>query len=296
MRKMHEDNMRHLIENGVPPQMQAIMGEAGQHTNKLLETIRQGLKEAQQPTAPITVRFFGCALVGTPIALINQAGGIDWAASFDPWGNIQQEYNPHGIEQNIRLPGQYHDRETDLYYNRFRYYDRKIGAYINQDPIGLAGGWNLSAYVNGDPLQRIDPVGLEWVLGDTFPRDSSDPNSPLNRQTIYCDDEQPKINTRSSGRCEEALKTVPSHEQSHLDDALKEKPNICKGNKGITQIGNTSTDARLDSERRAHELNLRQLQDALKNPPPGCSKPFLEGSIRVIEESLERIRTRKYPY
>jgi len=164
MRKMHEDNMRHLIENGVPPQMQAIMGEAGQHTNKLLETIRQGLKEAQQPTMPITVRFFGCDLMGTPIALINQAGGIDWAARLDPWGNIQQEYNPHGIEQNIRLPGQYHDRETDLYYNRFRYYDWKIGAYINQDPIGGAGGINLYAYVGGNPANWIDPLGLSGFL------------------------------------------------------------------------------------------------------------------------------------
>jgi type VI secretion system secreted protein VgrG len=27
-----------------------------------------------------------------------------------------------------------------LYYNRHRYYDRKIGAYINQDPIGFKAG------------------------------------------------------------------------------------------------------------------------------------------------------------
>jgi len=159
MRKKHEDNMRHLIENGLSPQMQAIMGEAGQHTNKLLGTIRQGMKEAKQPTMPITVRFFECDLVGTPIALINQAGGIDWAARLDPWGTVQQEYNPQGIEQNIRLPGQYHDRETDLYYNRFRYYDRKIGTYINQDPIGLTGRLNLSMYAS-NPLKLIDPLGL----------------------------------------------------------------------------------------------------------------------------------------
>ena len=160
MRKMHEDNMRQLIENGLPPQMQALMGETGQHTNKLLGTIRQGLKEAQQPTAPVVVRLVECDLVGTPIALINQAGGIDWAARLDPWGNIQQEYNPYGIEQNIRLPGQYHDRETDLYHNYRRYYDPKIGAYINQDPIGMDAGINLYSYVNGDPLRYIDPEGL----------------------------------------------------------------------------------------------------------------------------------------
>ncbi|XJC75510.1 RHS repeat-associated core domain-containing protein [Delftia tsuruhatensis] len=50
-----------------------------------------------------------------------------------------QEYNPQGILQAIRLPGQHHDRETGLYYNRHRYYDPVVGSYINQDPIGLAG-------------------------------------------------------------------------------------------------------------------------------------------------------------
>jgi len=170
----------------VPPQMQAIMGEAGQHTNKLLGTIRQRLKEAKQPTAPIVIRFFECGLVGTPIALINQTGGIDWPAISDPWGNIQQEYNPHGIEQNIRLPGQYHDRETDLYYNYRRYYDPKIGAYINQDPIGLDGGLNLYGYVS-DPLGAIDPLGLAALSPEQI-KDivENNNNSSAPNETIEC--------------------------------------------------------------------------------------------------------------
>ena len=35
--------------------------------------------------------------------------------------------------------GQYLDSETELVYNRFRYYAPSIGAYISHDPIGLAG-------------------------------------------------------------------------------------------------------------------------------------------------------------
>jgi RHS repeat-associated protein len=58
------------------------------------------------------------------------------------------------------LPGQYHDRETGLYYNYHRYYDPKIGAYINQDPIGLGGDVNPYSYV-GDPCTWIDPLGLK---------------------------------------------------------------------------------------------------------------------------------------
>ena len=70
-----------------------------------------------------------------------------------------QEYNPQGLHQAIRLPGQHHDRETGLYYNRHRYYDPVVGNYINQDPIGLMGGVNLVKYPF-NPNAYIDPFGL----------------------------------------------------------------------------------------------------------------------------------------
>jgi uncharacterized protein RhaS with RHS repeats len=41
-----------------------------------------------------------------------------------------------------------------------RYYDPSIGRYITTDPIGLDGGMNLYAYVEGDPVNAIDPWGL----------------------------------------------------------------------------------------------------------------------------------------
>jgi len=51
----------------------------------------------------------------------------------DPDGNSQPfEYNP-------RFPGQYFDKETNLHYNYFRYYEPETGRYISPDPIGLAG-------------------------------------------------------------------------------------------------------------------------------------------------------------
>jgi len=124
------------------------------------QDMRKALKELKQPATPITIHHFHNDHLGTPIALTDQTGNIAWAAKSDPWGIVQQEYNPHDIEQNIRLPGQYHDRETDLYYNYRRYYDPKIGAYINQDPIGLRGGINLTQYAAGSPLQKTDPLGL----------------------------------------------------------------------------------------------------------------------------------------
>ena len=57
--------------------------------------------------------------------------------------------------------GQYYDQETGLHYNYFRYYDPSTGRYITSDPIGLAGGLNMYAYVGNNPLYWIDPLGLD---------------------------------------------------------------------------------------------------------------------------------------
>lgn len=53
---------------------------------------------------------------------------------------------------------------ADLYYNRYRDYDPTIGRYIQADPIGLAGGSNSYAYVGGNPINFIDPMGLQRAL------------------------------------------------------------------------------------------------------------------------------------
>jgi hypothetical protein len=34
------------------------------------------------------------------------------------------------------------DKETDLYYNRYRYYEPYSARYMSKDPIGLEGGFN----------------------------------------------------------------------------------------------------------------------------------------------------------
>ena len=65
------------------------------------------------------------------------------------------------VVNHLRFPGQYFDEETGLHYNWHRFYDPETGRYISADPIGLAGGINLYAYVGGDPVNWIDPEGAK---------------------------------------------------------------------------------------------------------------------------------------
>ncbi|MET3119461.1 RHS repeat-associated protein, partial [Undibacterium sp. GrIS 1.8] len=105
-----------------------------------------------------------------------------WQAEYSPYGKIIQAStliqaahaeNKTTFAFNLRLPGQYEDIETGLYYNDHRYYDPSRGQYLTPDPLGLRGGINSYAYVANNPLKYIDPSGLILFAFDGTGNDES---------------------------------------------------------------------------------------------------------------------------
>jgi RHS repeat-associated protein len=95
---------------------------------------------------------------GCPTRLTDNSGRVVWSVGYTAWGQVQQ-LHVDLIDNPIRYQGQYHDDETGLHYNRYRYYDPNIGQFVGQDPIGLAGGDNPYQYAL-NPISWIDPLGL----------------------------------------------------------------------------------------------------------------------------------------
>jgi len=104
--------------------------------------------------------FFHNNYLGTPVLMTDTTGTVVWEADYKPFGEARVNPNS-GVVNNFRFAGQYYDEETGLHYNYHRYYDPKIGRYLTPDPIGLEGGINLYAYVFNNPINKIDPLGLQ---------------------------------------------------------------------------------------------------------------------------------------
>ncbi|MFL0107385.1 RHS repeat domain-containing protein [Tenacibaculum maritimum] len=90
--------------------------------------------------------------------MYDEGGEQVWERSLDLNGKV---INGSNAPCPFLFQGQYYDKEIELAYNRFRYYDPDDGRYISKDPIGLLSGeYGFYNYV-GDSNGWIDVFGLD---------------------------------------------------------------------------------------------------------------------------------------
>ena len=124
------------------------------------------------------VFWFEKNLQGDIVAVYNSEGNnVVTYYYYNAWGNHMVSYtnggNSTGAQYNpFRYRGYYYDTDLGMYYLQSRYYDARIGRFINADGYvstgqGLTGN-NMFAYCGNNPVNRVDPTGKIWFLINLF--------------------------------------------------------------------------------------------------------------------------------
>nr|WP_244618490.1 RHS repeat-associated core domain-containing protein [Serratia fonticola] len=107
--------------------------------------------------------------LGTPHSLTDSQGNTVWRGQYSAYGQLTEEWTPPDardehpqpkVSNPLRFQEQYEDAESGLCYNLNRYYDPGVGRYLTADPVKLDGGLNQYGYVDNNPVNWVDPLGL----------------------------------------------------------------------------------------------------------------------------------------
>jgi len=140
---------------------------------------------------PAKITYLHTDHLGAPRLGTDATQAVQWRWESEAFGTGRPEVDPDADGVNtqvrLRLPGQYADGESGLYYNWHRYYDPKTGRYLQPDRLsirnhvqrafaryrsGTQAGFanqpplelNPFVYVANNPLRWTDPTGeiINW--------------------------------------------------------------------------------------------------------------------------------------
>jgi RHS repeat-associated protein len=134
--------------------------------------------EERDPSGAVTKRFFDCGgkiemgtntgtyfytrdHLGSIRELTDSSGNVRARYSYDPFGN--QSRIAGDLDAVFGFAGLFWGNEATLLFAHYRAYDPQLGRWLSRDPLENAEedeGWNLFSYVQNNPVNKLDPLGL----------------------------------------------------------------------------------------------------------------------------------------
>ncbi|EQC44170.1 RHS repeat-associated core domain-containing protein [Bacteriovorax sp. Seq25_V] len=105
--------------------------------------------------------------LGSIREIVDHEGRVQQRYSYSAYGETKiakMNEKDDLIDSPYGFTGRELDLESGDMYYRARYYDSSTGRFLTPDPIRFAAGdTNLYRYTGNNPVNRIDPDGLDWI-------------------------------------------------------------------------------------------------------------------------------------
>jgi len=95
---------------------------------------------------------------GSTRGVYGAAGEFLAMVGYAPYG--APSHTNAGAAPTFTYTGKPLDTATGLYHFPYRQYDPKASRWLTRDPLGMVDGPNVYAYVTGNPVGAVDPLGL----------------------------------------------------------------------------------------------------------------------------------------
>ncbi|MEW4372890.1 RHS repeat-associated core domain-containing protein, partial [Paenibacillus kandeliae] len=243
-------------------------------------------------------------LRGSTTILTNEASQVTDRYTYGLYGELTSH------EGSTNQPFRYNGRDgvqTDpngLYYMRARYYDPKLKRFLNRDVIQgtITDGqtFNRYAYVNGDPVSYVDPLGLSKDFAgckkglqnsaeaSTHVADSSQTEKfyrTMSEKEFKKLEKNNILTKRTSGQSELKITDDPNYSKSDL--SKRKSQNSRKYTHVVEFDVTTGTKDKLLSIGGVQEPNRRQAQKTLES--------YADYKTGMVEIKLEKSNNTNEP-
>ncbi|WP_394831116.1 DUF6531 domain-containing protein [Pendulispora rubella] len=247
---------------------------------------------AADPSSGVRYFVFSNHL-GAPEVVQNDAGEVVWRGRYAAYGTVHVEVG-HDFHQPLRWPGHYFDVATGLHYVRFRYYSPELGQFLESDPQGIRGGFNLYGYGSGNPLRNVDVRGLaDQPCPATPPAEPEKKGKPVTQDSHLPDSpdapakKRPAFpNLKRGGGKTDAHADRVARAMAEVQPAIKRKRSVTviEHADGSVSFGMSGKDPERASQAKQVERHLNEQE---KGKPPEQRTKFRAASNDVDASRLK---------
>ena len=143
-----------------------VLAESDLSGNITMEYIYfSGQRIARRDPGSGNVYYFLGDRLGSARVVTNATGGVVEESDFYPYGG--ERVITDTLDNNYKFTGHERDTESDLDHTEFRKYSANLGRWHSPDrhrgKPSDPQSWNKYSYTAGNPINRVDPNGADWV-------------------------------------------------------------------------------------------------------------------------------------